>query len=97
MELCEDAAQTARLKATQSWSWTLPDDPGAWLYRVAHNHVLDELRREKRDECYLAEVRIDYAQHAGSSMIRWLEVTALTSPQPATPLVTPSHMGAQQK
>ncbi len=62
MELCEDAAQTALLGATQSWSSKLPDDPGAWLYRVAHNHVLDELRREKRDERYLAEVRIDYAQ-----------------------------------
>ena len=62
MELCEDAAQTALLQATQSWSSKLPDDPGAWLYRVAHNHVLDELRREKRDERYLAEVQVGYAQ-----------------------------------
>src|SRR5678810_169643 len=62
MELCEDAAQTALLRATQSWSTKLPEDPGAWLYRVAHNHVLDELRREKRDERYLAEVHVDYAQ-----------------------------------
>ena len=62
MELCEDAAQTALLQATQSWSSKLPDDPGAWLYRVAHNHVLDELRREKRDERYFAEVHVDYAQ-----------------------------------
>jgi RNA polymerase sigma-70 factor (ECF subfamily) len=62
LELCEDAAQTALLQATQSWSSQLPDDPGAWLYRVAHNHVLDELRREKRDERYLAEVHVDYAQ-----------------------------------
>ena len=62
MELCEDAAQTALLQATQSWSARLPDDPGAWVYRVAHNYVLDELRREKRDERYLAEVQVDYAQ-----------------------------------
>ena len=62
MELCEDAAQTALLQATQSWSSKLPDDPGAWLYRVAHNHVLDELRREKRDDRYLAEVQLEYAQ-----------------------------------
>jgi RNA polymerase sigma-70 factor (ECF subfamily) len=41
MELCEDAAQTALLQATQSWPSQLPDNPGAWLYRVAHNYVLD--------------------------------------------------------
>lgn len=62
MELCEDAAQTALLRATQSWSSALPDNPGAWLYRVAHNHVLDQLRREQRDQRYLAEVPDDYAQ-----------------------------------
>ncbi|HEY8945942.1 MAG TPA: sigma-70 family RNA polymerase sigma factor [Polyangiaceae bacterium] len=62
LELCEDAAQTALLQAMQSWSPKLPDDPGAWLYRVAHNHVLDELRREKRDERYLSEVQAGYAQ-----------------------------------
>ena len=30
-------------------AWTakgLPEDPGAWLYRVAHNRLIGELRRE---------------------------------------------------
>jgi RNA polymerase sigma factor (sigma-70 family) len=50
MELCEDAAQTALMRAVQSWSLgSLPDNKSAWLYRVASNHVLDVLRREKRD------------------------------------------------
>ena len=62
LELCEDAAQTALLRATQAWSSSLPDDPGAWLYRVAHNYVLDELRRGRRDARYLAEVATEYAQ-----------------------------------
>jgi RNA polymerase sigma-70 factor (ECF subfamily) len=62
IELCEDAAQTALLQATRSWPGNPPDEPGAWLYRVAHNYVLDELRREKRDERYLAEVQPDYLQ-----------------------------------
>ena len=61
LELCEDAAQTALLQATRSWSSALPDNPEAWLYRVAHNHVLDELRRAKRDQRYLAEVQDEYA------------------------------------
>src|SRR5258708_38814486 len=51
LELCEDAAQTALLNAVQSWSaGSAPDDKGAWLYRVAGNHVLDRLRRETRRE-----------------------------------------------
>ncbi|HLK40079.1 MAG TPA: sigma-70 family RNA polymerase sigma factor [Polyangiaceae bacterium] len=56
LELCEDAAQTALLRAVQSWSSRLPDEPGAWLYRVAQNHVLDVLRRERRVERHAAEV-----------------------------------------
>jgi RNA polymerase sigma factor (sigma-70 family) len=49
VELCEDAAQTALLRAVQSWATRgVPDDKGAWLYRVAHNHVLDGLRHEQR-------------------------------------------------
>lgn len=50
VELCEDAAQTALLRAVQAWTGGLPDDKGAWLYRVAHNHMLDALRRERRAE-----------------------------------------------
>jgi RNA polymerase sigma factor (sigma-70 family) len=49
LALCEDAVQTALLRAMQSWSQQeLPDDRSAWLYRVAHNEVLSALRREKR-------------------------------------------------
>jgi RNA polymerase sigma factor (sigma-70 family) len=42
----EDAAQEALLLALTSWSLRgIPEDPGAWLYRVAHNHLLDRVRR----------------------------------------------------
>ena len=88
MELCEDAAQTALLQAAQSWSSGLPDDPGAWLYRVAHNHVLDELRREKRAERYLAEVRVDYAeQEVHDDVLRLLFVCADPAIPPESQLV----------
>jgi RNA polymerase sigma factor (sigma-70 family) len=49
VELCEDAVQTALLRAVQSWSQRgLPDDKSAWLYRVALNEVLGALRRSRR-------------------------------------------------
>jgi RNA polymerase sigma factor (sigma-70 family) len=55
IELCEDAAQTALLRAVQSWSReSIPADQGAWLYRVAANQVLDALRREKLNERWVA-------------------------------------------
>lgn len=56
LELCEDAAQTALLQAARWWPEREPDEPSAWLYRVAHNYVLDELRREQRDRRYVAAV-----------------------------------------
>jgi RNA polymerase sigma-70 factor (ECF subfamily) len=53
MAMCEDAVQTALLRAVQSWSQRgLPDDTSAWLYRVALNEVLSTLRRARRtDTC----------------------------------------------
>ena len=49
LELCEDAVQTALLRAVQSWSQQgPPDNPSGWLFRVAQNEVLGSLRREKR-------------------------------------------------
>ena len=51
VELCEDAVQTALLRAVQSWPQRgLPDDKSAWLYRVAFNEVLGALRRERRTD-----------------------------------------------
>src|SRR6185437_13223082 len=51
VELCEDAVQTALLRAVQSWPQRgLPDDRSAWLYRVALNEVLGGLRRGKRTD-----------------------------------------------
>ena len=43
--LLEDAVQSALLEATARWRTSVPDNPSAWLYRVAGNRVLDQLRR----------------------------------------------------
>jgi RNA polymerase sigma factor (sigma-70 family) len=46
LALVEDAVQAALLAALTTWTAQgRPDDPGAWLYRVAHNHVVGDLRR----------------------------------------------------
>jgi RNA polymerase sigma factor (sigma-70 family) len=88
LELCEDAAQTALLQATRSWASGLPDSPESWVYRVAHNYVLDELRREKRDQRYLAEVRTDYAQQeVHDDVLRLLFVCADPAIPPESQLV----------
>ena len=44
----ENAAQTALLRALDSWSTKgVPDNPAAWIIAVAQNAVLDSLRREQ--------------------------------------------------
>ena len=45
----EDAVQEALYKASRVWAYqAMPDKPSAWLFRVANNHLIDQLRRNKR-------------------------------------------------
>ncbi|MFK8012232.1 MAG: RNA polymerase sigma factor [Marinicellaceae bacterium] len=45
----EDAVQDALLIALESWTQKgVPDNPHAWLYKVAHNNVLGVLRQKNR-------------------------------------------------
>lgn len=49
LEQIEDAAQDTFLKAMQVWAYkSVPDNPTAWLYRVARNALIDVLRRDKK-------------------------------------------------
>ncbi len=49
LEAIEDAVQGALLAAVEGWPrTTIPDNPSAWLHRVAHNQLASELRRETR-------------------------------------------------
>jgi RNA polymerase sigma factor (sigma-70 family) len=46
LELVEDAVQSAFITALEAWGKDgLPNDPGSWLYRVAHNRVVGDLRQ----------------------------------------------------
>ncbi len=45
----EDIVQETLLKAAEVWPYQgLPDNPAAWLHRVARNKALDRLRSQKR-------------------------------------------------
>lgn len=49
LELAEDVVQDALVKALHHWSFHgAPDDPHAWLVRVAKNLAIDRVRRDAR-------------------------------------------------
>ena len=46
IESIEDAVQFALMKALDTWTVSVvPDNPSAWLYKVASNHLVTELRQ----------------------------------------------------
>jgi RNA polymerase sigma factor (sigma-70 family) len=47
-DLVEETVQTTLLQALQSWQIRgVPDNPSAWIHRVAKNKILDALRRDE--------------------------------------------------
>ncbi len=47
VELVEDAVQHSMVAALDAWKERVPDEPTAWLYQVAHNKLVQDLRREQ--------------------------------------------------
>lgn len=55
--MVEDVVQDAFLKAAQSWRYgQLPDNPAAWLIRVAKNKAIDIIRRDHHFRLYSQEL-----------------------------------------
>lgn len=53
VQLAEDVVQDALLTAMENWKYNgLPDNPGAWLYRVAKNKAIDIIRRKKHTQTF---------------------------------------------
>jgi RNA polymerase sigma factor (sigma-70 family) len=49
LETAQDIVQDTLLQAMNAWSYNeIPDNPAAWLHRVARNKAIDFLRREKK-------------------------------------------------
>jgi RNA polymerase sigma factor (sigma-70 family) len=49
LETANDIVQDSLLQAMNTWRFKgIPDNPSAWLYRVAKNRAIDFLRREKK-------------------------------------------------
>lgn len=61
LEEVEDAVQFALFSAVQSWSTVrAPENPSAWLFRVAKNRLITEWRAQRRHEALEAS----YVQNA---------------------------------
>lgn len=64
----EDAVQAALLSALESWPVNgRPDNPHAWLYRVANNKLLDSLRKSTGRRRILEENTINFIAENGPS------------------------------
>ena len=56
IEAVEDAVQSALMTALEDWTIAgLPDNPSAWLFRVAHNNLMGELRQRTGHRRILAQ------------------------------------------
>ena len=48
LDLAEETVQETMLRSLQTWPYQgLPDNPAAWLFRVAHNAAIDAVRRNR--------------------------------------------------
>ncbi|MEV8266599.1 sigma-70 family RNA polymerase sigma factor [Microbacterium sp. NPDC076911] len=74
LDVADEAVQAALVVAVQAWERSgVPDNPAAWLYTVARNSAIDELRREaairRRTLAVASEVLERQSWEAEPSMI----------------------------
>jgi len=68
IDVVEDAVQSALLAALATWTTRgLPEDPSAWLYRVAHNNLIGEFRKKAGRRRILEQVPVEVADKGDES------------------------------
>lgn len=68
VEMIEDSVQSSLMKALETWTTTgLPDNPSAWVYRVALNNLLGELRTSSN--------RLKILEHNANEFLKDLDNT----------------------
>lgn len=69
VETVEDAVQSALMTALQAWTvGGLPDNPGAWVYRVAHNNLIGALRQRSSRDRILEKNPLEHLHTATTSV-----------------------------
>lgn len=73
IDLVEDMVQASMLEALNAWKLSgVPDNPAAWMHRVAKNRILDALRREQIDGKAIEHFR--QTRHTAEAAVdHWLE------------------------
>src|SRR5262245_65154546 len=57
LELAEDVVQDTLCRALETWAvHGLPDNPSAWLMRVARNRAIDLVRRDEQFRYFTPEL-----------------------------------------
>lgn len=80
IDLIEDMVGAAMVQAMNSWKRQgVPDNPSAWIHRVARNRILDYLRRENvHDQAIgLLSMTFPVAENPGDVIDEWLEPESL--------------------
>lgn len=57
LELAQDVVQDALVEAINHWQYKgIPDNPSAWLFRVAKNKAVNQINRDKKKMHYSSDV-----------------------------------------
>src|SRR5712675_2685581 len=57
LDLAEDVVQDSLIEAISQWQYKgIPENPSAWLFRVAKNKALNIVNREKYKRKYASDV-----------------------------------------
>jgi RNA polymerase sigma-70 factor, ECF subfamily len=63
LDAADDAVQDALITALTAWQSGLPESPAAWLYTVARNTVIDQLRRDRASRRRLHDAAPELTAH----------------------------------